>query len=685
MMDYDFNQVKLRLSSKGDIGETLCAYYECLHEFLPVDQISLAKFDFDQKYMRIFAQVSETGSEMTNFSYEVPEQLLDLMKQGKLPEIYVINEPDTDPIGRAIIDFEGVSDWSLIFLPIKEHHVVSGAILFVANSRKKFAENHSFLLKDLYDEHKWLLEIAVQKYGITFSGYREYEPVEDEHDFFRQVTRRLCGHLDLETGALHCLQYISRFLPATSLMAGQLSQDMQADVTVVKWSGLFHYGDITIPWNLEKANLMEMMALPRVIITHQPEKDPLLSDYVERFGADWSAISMALYRDGMPFGFASISIEGRNQYNETHMALFSMLHDPFALALSNNIKHREIIHLKNAIEAEKKVLQEELHDFRGDTIIGKNSGLRGVMENARLVAGQDSPVLLSGETGTGKEMVANFIHQHSSRRDGPFIKVNCGAIPDTLVDSELFGHEKGAFTGADSRKLGRFERADRGTIFLDEIGELPLAAQVRLLRVLQHKIIERVGGTESIPVNIRVIAATNRNLEEMVASGRFREDLWFRLNVFPVQIPPLRSRKMDIPALLDHFIEKKSVELNLSQRPSLSPGALKILTAYNWPGNVRELENVVERELILSKGETLTFQNIDFHLSKVNAPDNGLPENENLEMDKVYIRHITNVLALTSGKINGPGGAAELLKVKPSTLRHRMDKLGIVYGWEKRK
>lgn len=290
---------------------------------------------------------------------------------------------------------------------------------------------------------------------------------------------------------------------------------------------------------------------------------------------------MYLFNKKIPLGVASLTVEERNAYSEEHRQLFSMLHDPFALALSNNIKHREIILLKNTIEAEKKALQKELYDFRSDKIIGENSGLKGVMEIARLVAEHNSPVLLMGETGVGKEMIVNFIHQHSSRRGGPLIKVNCGAIPDTLVDTELFGHEKGAFTGADRRKMGRFERADGGTIFLDEIGELPLPAQVRMLRVLQHKIIEPVGGTESIPVNIRIIAATNRNLEEMVASGQFREDLWFRLNVFPVRIPPLRSRKMDIPALVDHFIEKKSNELNLYQKPLLSPGAMGILTVYD--------------------------------------------------------------------------------------------------------
>jgi transcriptional regulator with PAS, ATPase and Fis domain len=299
------------------------------------------------------------------------------------------------------------------------------------------------------------------------------------------------------------------------------------------------------------------------------------------------------------------------------------------------------------------------------------------MEMSRLVAGQDSPVLLLGETGVGKELVANFIHQHSSRKDGPFIRVNSGAIPDTLIDSELFGHEKGAFTGAAGRKIGRFERAHRGTIFLDEIAELPLHAQVRLLRVLQNKIIERVGGVESISVDIRIIAATNRDLEEMVAGGKFREDLWFRLNVFPIKIPPLRARRSDIPALVDHFIEHKSRELKYRKQPTLAPDAITRLKNYSWPGNVRELENVVERELILNKNGPLSFQNIAQAPAEDALPPMAPSDREVLTLDEAMSRHIKHVLTLTKGRIHGPGGAAEILRINPSTLRNRMKKLGV--------
>lgn len=305
----------------------------------------------------------------------------------------------------------------------------------------------------------------------------------------------------------------------------------------------------------------------------------------------------------------------------------------------------------------------------------------------RQVAPLNNTVLLLGETGTGKEMIANAIHYSSPRKDGPFIKVNCGALPDSLIDSELFGHERGAFTGAVAESRGRFERADGGTIFLDEIGELPPSAQIRLLRVLQNHEVERVGGKRSIPVDIRVIAATHRNLQSMMTEGSFREDLWYRLSGFPIIVPPVRQRKEDVPALARHFLAMKSSEFGIAVPPSIAPGALLRLMEYDWPGNVRELENLVERELIRHRSGPLTFDTILPREVNEKIPLNTDSDRQiyPLNLDEAMAVHMREVLKLAKGKIHGPGGAAELLGMNPNTLRWRLDKFGISYRRRDRK
>ncbi|WP_300669904.1 sigma-54 dependent transcriptional regulator [Desulfoluna sp.] len=306
------------------------------------------------------------------------------------------------------------------------------------------------------------------------------------------------------------------------------------------------------------------------------------------------------------------------------------------------------------------------------------------MQLVRQVAPLSTQVLLLGETGAGKEVIANAIHVASSRADKPFIKINCGAIPDDLIDSELFGHERGAFTGAFQTTRGRFERAHQGTLFLDEIGELPLRAQIRLLRVLQTREIERVGGSRPITLDVRIIAATSRHLEAMVQTGAFRQDLWFRLNVFPVHIPPLRDRLSDLPDLAAYFIKRKATEMNIHVLPVLTPEAISTLHHHDWPGNVRELENVIERAMILNitqpPGTPLTFPPF-YQASPImpyDAPDQI--EVTHSTLDDAIRYQINKALETSHGKVKGPKGAAALLGMNPSTLRNRMKKLNIPFG-----
>lgn len=336
------------------------------------------------------------------------------------------------------------------------------------------------------------------------------------------------------------------------------------------------------------------------------------------------------------------------------------------------LQHRleEIEALHRQLEEENIILKEEIQIEQGPTnIITQSPNYKNVLRQIHQVADTNATVLILGETGTGKELIAKAIHRLSGRSERPMIKVNCGALPENLIESELFGHEKGAFTGAYQRKPGRFERAHLGTIFLDEIGELPLDLQVKLLRVLQEGTFEPLGSTESKTVDVRVIAATNRNLEEQVRRGKFREDLYYRLNVFPIFNIPLRERKEDIVPLVRHFIEKYNKKLG-KQIEEIAPSVLKQLEEYEFPGNVRELENLIERAAILSPGKSLVA-NFQFKKSK----SGGKPVFKT--MDAMQREHILDALRRSNGQITGNGGAAGLLGMHDKTLYSRMQKLGI--------
>ena len=516
--------------------------------------------------------------------------------------------------------------------------------------------------------------------------------VLNELDFFQKATLRICGSLYIEKALMNCIQYLKKVMPADWLdfcfyerdLVGLRMLALSSTFKAIKLDQLIH-----LP--LEVRRHLEWQENENIRVYNSLEKSPVFQRVVAKYpqcfkAEDYSMIVMSMQIEGQrAFGDISLYAEGRNRYTEEDAQLFSLLNKPFAIAMSNALRHRELVKLRDRLLDDNRYLQNELIQLSGDEIIGSQSGLSDVMEMVYRVAPTDAPVLLLGETGVGKELIANSIQRLSHRRDGPFIKVNCGAIPDTLIDSELFGHEKGAFTGATSQKRGRFERAHNGTIFLDEIGELPPQVQVRLLRVLQNKEIERVGGTKPKLTDIRVICATNRNLKNMVKLGEFREDLFFRLYVFPIEIPPLKKRIEDVPALVSYFIEKKAKEMKIKAPLKLDQGAIEQLMTYNWPGNVRELENLVERALINNRNGPLTFKNMFLIKDKVDSLKASFKTDEVIPLEEAMSKHIRKALKVGNGKVQGPGGAAEILKIHPNTLRKRMKKLGILYGRQRPK
>jgi transcriptional regulator with GAF, ATPase, and Fis domain len=503
----------------------------------------------------------------------------------------------------------------------------------------------------------------------------------NENEFFREITLRICGSLDFEKALWHCFLFVREIMPADELTLtvydpglGMLELVASANEN----GGVAHSDKALMPPHLRK-QLGKAEHYPRVRYSQDVFEDPIVGIMAKKFGwSDSSIIVSRLIIEGRFVGSLAVRAIGKGRYSDEHVRLWSLINEPAAIALANSRRYLELLKLKEVLADDNKYLQDELRSSLGDEIVGAHFGLKGVMDQVLRVASLPSPVLLLGETGTGKEVIANAIHNLSPRNGKPLIKVNCGAIPESLIDSELFGHEKGAFTGAFSQKRGRFERAHGGTIFLDEVGELPPQAQVRLLRVLQEKEIERVGGSQPIKVDIRVISATHQELAELVENGVFREDLYYRLGVFPIKLPPLRERKADIPALVEHFIRVKSKEMGLTLIPAIAVGAIDRLMAYDWPGNVREVSNEVERALIQSEGRPLTFNDIAVTASTktgIMPPDEG-----QLRLEEVEARHIAKILEMTGGRVEGEKGAAGLLGMNPGTLRHRMRKLGIPFG-----
>ena len=506
----------------------------------------------------------------------------------------------------------------------------------------------------------------------------------NRNEFFKEVTLRICGNLDIEQALSQTFQYLQKIMPVDAIGLGYNNLDLKRMYTMARVS---NPGAVYV-WNDEKVEVElsdEVVNFIRTnpdrdastIIVNNPEKQPDFMLEIFPGLRTESAIFQMLEVIGGRVGVLLVSASGFNRYSSEHAGLIKFVREPFAIAMSNARRFRDISRMRDLLAEDNMALLEDMKRSVGGEIVGADFGLKGVMEQVRQIALSNSPTLLLGETGTGKEIIAGAIHKISPRSNGPMISMQCGAIPDTLLDSELFGHERGAFTGATDRKRGRFERADGGTLFLDEIGELSLDAQVKLLRVLQEHTFERVGGIKSISTDVRVIAATHRDLEKMVRHGSFREDLWYRLNVLPIRIPPLRLRREDIPSLVQYFIERKVQEMNLKKIPKVKSLDIEKLKAYDWPCNVRELQNIVERSLILSKEDYLTFPELAIKQTETQTEITCKRRKKTMTLDEANTAYLKEVLEQVNWQVAGKGGAAEVLQINPSTLRFRMKKLGL--------
>jgi transcriptional regulator with GAF, ATPase, and Fis domain len=511
------------------------------------------------------------------------------------------------------------------------------------------------------------------------------------------VWREACRHLDIEESVTRMLPTLASALPVEALLVRRFDRARLRLETVAS--------SADDGAELAGAARTELTALEAARLERWAAQGGVRHARSEQFAGTDDALALLvppsvsgdvlaglLVDDGAATGGLVLVAPRGVRFSAADVSLTNTLLEPFAVALANDGRVHELARLREAVEAENRALLSRLgRQSIVESIVGEHGGLRLVMERVEQVANTDVPVLVLGETGSGKEVVARALHERSRRARGPIVRVNCGAIPTELVDSELFGHERGSFTGAAFARKGWFERADGGTLFLDEVGELPLAAQVRLLRILQDGTLERVGGQRTVTVDVRIVAATHRDLHAMVQEGRFREDLWYRISVFPMRLPTLRERVEDIPALAAHFAARAGERLGAGP---LTPSAddLARLVAYSWPGNVRELASVIERAAILGHGRRLEVAaalGADGRLGDRPPPVSLPPASPSsisrpgaavAPLDAAMVQHIEVALAQTGGRIEGPRGAAVLLGINPHTLRARMRKLGIAWA-----
>lgn len=514
--------------------------------------------------------------------------------------------------------------------------------------------------------------------------------MEHFKEIMLSVWREVCRHIEIDESATAIAEMLTPLMPIDRLIVRRIDKQSSHVETLANCLGPGdeRHSDGLATWAAgDIKQLMRWCRQGELKLRGANTKTKHIAFAAVSSSLEGDVLIGPLVSEHETLGLLLLRAKSPHRFTAAHERICQALLEPFAAALENDYRLRELNALREAAESDKRSLLTRLgREDLSETIVGAERGLRLVMERLSLMIRSDVPVLILGETGSGKEVIARAIHNRSQRAGGPFIRVNCGAIPPELVDSDLFGHEKGSFTGATSNRRGWFERADGGTLFLDEIGELPPAAQVRLLRVLQDGVFERVGGEASVKVDVRVVAATHRDLAAMVQEGDFREDLWYRIAVFPVVLPPLRERREDIPALAEHFAHRAATHFGLKpQIPSSED--LALLAVYHWPGNVRELASVMDRAAILGDGERLEITKAlggyaAAAASMKTKDSSRQPASMNsvttiIALDAVMKRHIETALAATRGRVEGAHGAAALLKINPHTLRARMRKLRI--------
>lgn len=672
-------EVTRAVVSNLSLRELLLAVSGCLKQYFNHDVASVVLYDEQADQLRLHALDSPVAGDVLLEGSVMPLEGtppgLAIRTRATVLRRHVDLEEFHSPLMRAAYENGLRSGCSV---PLISHDRMLGTINLGSLHEAAFSEADAELLRQIADT----VAIAAENTLNFEHATKERERAET----LLQVNNAITTSLDLRDllrATSDCLRrYFKHDLAGMALYDAESEQLRVHSLDLAQPAAQYVDEGFLMPLEGSPAGLA--FTTRRTVLVGRLEDWEHPSPVVQRAlaaGIRSSCNAPLVFRD-RPLGAVAVASRREHAFTHEDAELLGHIASQFAIAVENALQYGEIEGLKNKLASEKHYLEEEIKaEYNFGEIVGQSRALKSVLEQLKTVAPTDSVVLICGETGTGKELIARAIHDLSARHERTMVKVNCAAIPTGLLESEFFGHEKGAFTGAVTQRAGRFELAHKGTLFLDEVGEIPLELQPKLLRVLQEQEFERLGGSKTIKVNVRLIAATNCNLREMVAEKKFRSDLFYRLNVFPVFLPSLRERVDDIPLLAGYFAQKHSRRMN-RRIDAIPSETIEALCRYHWPGNVRELENFIERAVILTRGHELQAPLTELEVPGATDGNGSRAPAATLagllSLADAERAHIEEVLRHTKGVVGGKGGAAEILGLPISTLRGRMKKLGLM-------
>ena len=667
-------EVTESIASHRDLGELLQDLAQRLPSIVPFDYINVVLHEPTRNVMRLWLLVASVPSTISPglempmeespggwvWTHQQPLTVNDLSQEHRFPKL------------MSILRENGVNSFCAVPLTTAQRRL--GAMGFGSLQLRTYQDADLQFMQQVAKQVAVAVDNAFNS-EAAIAYQRQLAHERDRQRLLLEVNNAVIAHLELRQLLKAISVSLSRWCP-TTWRASRSSITTRSGCRRMRWTFRsnqdFVETDDAIP--LEGTPEGKAFTSRQTVLIRNLDTAEFPAEIMKRAEAAGlrSGCAVPLISHGKVLGTLSVVSMQEDAFSQDDAELLTQIGAQVAIAVENALAFKQIAQLKDKLTKEKLYLQEEIQtEYNFQEIVGDSQTLRRVLKEVQTVAATASTVLILGETGSGKELIARALHNLSDRRERTFVKLNCAAIPTGLLESELFGHERGAFTGAIATKIGRFETADRGTLFLDEVGEIPLELQVKLLRVLQEQEFERLGSTKTMRVDVRVVAATNRDLEHMVEEQKFRSDLYYRLKVFPVMLPPLRERAEDIPALVRHFAQKFA--LRMKKRIETIPAeAMKALQTYPWPGNVRELENFIERAVILTSGPDLRVPLSE--LKVLSPPANGsLKTLEDAERE-----HILKALREAKWTIGGAAGAAAKLGMKRTTLQSKMQKLGIM-------